>query len=153
MTDLHKSNLRKDGLRTDPGEGEARDHDLRARFAALRREEEEHIPMFAVPSSAEIRRGHGWTAGRLAGAGACAIAIVAAVSLLGHITHHPTEEGPSAVSITAWRAPTDFLLKTPGSELLQTVPAIGEWHDYAVVPEGVSGRRGKQGRKRKRESE
>jgi hypothetical protein len=29
-------------------------------------------------------------------------------------------------SIVTWKAPTDFLLRTPGSELLSTVPQIPE---------------------------
>ena len=33
---------------------------------------------------------------------------------------------PSALSLTDWHSPTDFLLTTPGSELLHAVPHIGE---------------------------
>jgi hypothetical protein len=31
---------------------------------------------------------------------------------------------PSTMSITEWRAPTDVLLRTPGAELVQTVPTL-----------------------------
>jgi hypothetical protein len=33
---------------------------------------------------------------------------------------------PVTESIVTWKAPTDFLLRTPGSELLSTVPQIPE---------------------------
>ena len=34
------------------------------------------------------------------------------------------EVAPSTMSITEWRAPTDILLRTPGAELVQTVPTL-----------------------------
>jgi hypothetical protein len=43
----------------------------------------------------------------------------------------------TVASITEWKAPTDFLLETPGRELLRTVPRFGElkadgWSGYAA---------------------
>jgi len=35
--------------------------------------------------------------------------------------------GGPEISITEWKSSTDFLLRTPGLELLETVPRIGEW--------------------------
>jgi hypothetical protein len=35
--------------------------------------------------------------------------------------------GIREISITEWRSPTDFLLRTPGEEILQVIPRIGEW--------------------------
>ncbi len=50
----------------------------------------------------------------------------------------------SATSITEWKAPTDFLLETPGSELLRTVPQIGNWQGYSM---GAGRRRKPAGKK------
>jgi hypothetical protein len=42
------------------------------------------------------------------------------------VTRRPETGPPWAPSIEDWTAPTDFLLETPGIELLETVPSIGE---------------------------
>jgi hypothetical protein len=44
---------------------------------------------------------------------------------------HPTAKGPgnllaTAEAISNWRSPTEFLLDTPGSSLLKTVPKVGD---------------------------
>ncbi len=36
------------------------------------------------------------------------------------------EEPPRAVALADWKSPTDFLLKTPGAELLNSTPALTE---------------------------
>src|SRR6476659_5864137 len=43
----------------------------------------------------------------------------------------------SVASLAEWKAPTDFLLETPGRELLRTVPEIGEWRGYTVALPGT----------------
>jgi hypothetical protein len=76
------------------------------------------------------------TFARAAWALAAATAAVAVLlALRGGSVLHPTESGrtPSsedetlrlAASLTAWEAPTDFLLSTPGSEFLQSAPRLG----------------------------
>jgi len=108
------------------------DRDLRARFAALREEEAAHAPEFALPTPQRRRR----FAGSLTPVAECALAIVAAIFVLRFVALEPRRPSPPVASLTEWRAPTDFLLDTPGRELLRTVPAIGEWSDYtkAVSP-------------------
>ncbi len=50
----------------------------------------------------------------------------------------------TVASITEWKAPTDFLLETPGSELLRTVPEIGQWHFYSAMPGAMPSPAGKK---------
>jgi hypothetical protein len=45
------------------------------------------------------------------------------------------EQAPA--SITSWKPATDFLLQTPGRELVDGVPAIGEWDGVAFSPRDV----------------
>jgi hypothetical protein len=106
---------------------------LRKRFASLRQEEQQQVPTFAslwgrrrlVQRSKVL-----WFA-----AGACALVTVAAILLLR--SERPNREEVLTVSITEWKAPTDFLLETPGREILQVVPEIGRWRGYtAATPPG-----------------
>jgi len=54
--------------------------------------------------------------------------MVAAILFLRSPGREPKPRAPKPVtSIIEWKAPTDFLLATPGSELLRTVPQIGNW--------------------------
>jgi hypothetical protein len=106
------------------------DRDLYEAFQALRREEEAGVPRFALPAVAA----HGRYP--LAVATACLIAVLAAALWLMP-GHHARSGRPerAAASITSWTPPTDFLLKTPGRELVEGVPSIGEWQGMAVVAE------------------
>ncbi|HEY8130290.1 MAG TPA: hypothetical protein VII12_00235 [Thermoanaerobaculia bacterium] len=85
------------------------DDRLRQAFAELRREEAAHVPPFRVDG----RRGR-WPATRLA----FALLVLMIVAMI--FRHHNTPQP----SIAEWRAPTDFLLKTPGQELLTSVPHL-----------------------------
>jgi hypothetical protein len=74
--------------------------------------------------------------GRLVAATVCLATIVAAgVWLLprSRVAQEPNPE-LAAAGITSWKPATDFLLNTPGRELLDGVPAIGEWHGAAMAP-------------------
>lgn len=106
------------------------DDGLRHRFAVLRREEEQHAPKFAALWKARPgarRRQVRWFA-------AAACALIALLAFLWiRLVERPPEE-ITAASITEWKAPTDFLLETPGRELLRTVPEIGQWHVYTAMP-------------------
>jgi hypothetical protein len=112
------------------------DRDLYECFAAVRREEEARVPPFSIPSSTV----HGWgLSGKLVAAAAClAMMIAAAVWLLSgyRVVHHGLNggRGQAVASITSWKPETDFLLDTPGHELLEGVPAIGEWHGPVSAP-------------------
>ncbi len=54
--------------------------------------------------------------------GAAAGVVIAAVWLANTRSFSPSTHTPT---IATWRAPTDVLLRTPGSELLGTMPALG----------------------------
>jgi hypothetical protein len=112
-----------------------RDDDLRNRFATLRREEEALAPQFAVPAprrAAHVRR---WSVGKVIAVTVCLATLAAAVFLLRPV---PPKRQPGAgmpeVSLLEWRPHTDFLLQTPGQELLHSVPAIGALPDFRQPP-------------------
>jgi hypothetical protein len=128
--DLRGGGLRDDGLRDD----DLRDDDLRMRFAALRREEEMLAPAFELPRGDLAARGWRWSAGTLMAAAVCAITITVAVVLLRLVPAAPRGSNSSPVaSLSQWRSPTDFLLETPGREMLRSVPAIGVWQEPGKV--------------------
>jgi hypothetical protein len=104
------------------------DKDLRERFAALRREEEAQAPDFVVLTGRRQRQ----RVAKLIPISVCLAAILAAaIFLVRPVLQKPVQKPVGAVaSITEWKAPTDFLLETPGRELLRNVPAIGDWRDY-----------------------
>ena len=109
-----------------------RDDDLRDRFAALRREEEAQAPEFAVFSPGVAGHGRRRSRVKIMAVAACLVTVAAVVFWLRFVPQKAERApGKPAVSLTEWRAPTDFLLETPGRELLRTVPAIGVWHDYS----------------------
>jgi hypothetical protein len=106
--------------------GDEDDGDLREAFAVLRREDAKATPAFEAVR-ARLRAGPR----RLALGGLLAAASVAAV-VLGVVVRR-ADPPPPTVSLGQWVAPTDFLLDTPGREILQTVPRIGGVHDPRSV--------------------
>ena len=87
--------------------------DLRQLFHRLRDEE---LPVAGFQSPARKRQratGNWWRA----------VIATALVLIIIAITH---QRPPAAESIVTWKAPTDFLLRTPGSEVLSAVPQIPE---------------------------
>lgn len=99
--------------------------DLRAAFAVVRREDAAGAPPFEAVLAASRRATHRrrpWLVPALTGTMA---AVVVAVAVLT-VARRPEPRPPWAPSIEDWTAPTDFLLETPGMELLETVPSIGE---------------------------
>ena len=108
------------------------DTDLRNRFAELRREEEARTPGFRLPSPRGVASR--LRLGRLVALAASLAVSVACVFLVRLMWRPEQLPGKPAVSLTEWKAPTDFLLETPGRELLRTVPAIGVWHDRSQQP-------------------
>jgi hypothetical protein len=125
-----------------------RDDDLRARFTKLRREEEAQTPEFAFPSPGWAGRGRRWSAGKLIAGAVCLGMMLAAVFLLRLVPLRPDRElGQPVASLTDWRSPTDFLLETPGRELLRSVPAIGVWHDYTKASRPIQRQKHPQVRK------
>ena len=84
---------------------------MRDAFHRLRDEELAHVPPFRVARAAP-----NWRPLLVA----LAIVVITIVAIV-HYRRPPVTE-----SIVTWKAPTDFLLRTPGSELLSTVPQIPE---------------------------
>jgi hypothetical protein len=111
------------------------DLDLRERFAALRQEEAAQTPEFdlhRVPARERRRR---LSPARIFAVTACvAVAVSVALWLRPASSRQQPEPGSPVVSITEWKAPTDFLLETPGRDLLRTVPAIGAWDEDVKAP-------------------
>lgn len=100
------------------------DQEIRAQFAALSREDAQRAPDFERVLK-RSRRGPASGVGVLAAASFLLLAaMVAAVVQISHRARRAPQE--ATLSLADWRAPTDFLLNTPGRELLRTVPRIGE---------------------------
>ena len=89
--------------------------DLRELFHRLR-EEELPVARFQLPAgNRQPATGNRWRA----------FAVVALLAIvIAFSVHH--RRPPVTESIVTWKAPTDFLLRTPGSEILSTVPRIPE---------------------------
>ncbi len=104
------------------------DRDLREAFAGLRREEQAQITeLHRLLERARVGRVR-----RSPRALAPVLVSVAALAALGlivargfHLSEPATPPGTeSAMSLSAWTAPTAFLLRTPGHALLSTLPAF-----------------------------
>ena len=116
------------------------DRDLYEGFQALRREEKALVPPISMPARTAHRHGQRrLLAGGLVVAVACVTVLIAGtlwllpglqIGFRGQ--NHSREQ--AAASITMWKPATDFLLDTPGRELLQHVPTIGEWNGEGIAP-------------------
>jgi hypothetical protein len=97
------------------------EHELRERFAALRREESAGPPEFhGMLAAARTRPRSGRRdVGFLA---AAALVVIALVAMLTVRHGHRTPVDLAGVRV---HVPTDFLLQVPGAELLRTVPRLG----------------------------
>lgn len=104
------------------------DQDLRERFAALRREEAERVPHFTMLE--QRRPAKPWPLWKPAMA-FVALALAAALFLKFDQRPGPLSRGPS---ITEWKSPTDFLLQTPGREVLTHVPVFAQWPANTIIP-------------------
>jgi hypothetical protein len=94
------------------------DRELTAAFSALRREEQEQFPAFAEVvrrGRARSRRSASSGHPRLLWAAAAAIVLAVLAAWLGLRLQAPAAPAPS---LAEWRSPTDFLLETPGQEIL-----------------------------------
>jgi hypothetical protein len=117
-----------------PGPDAGLDSELRRRFAALRRQEAETAPGFgALWRRAVAARGRHPRPAPLAALAAVAVAIALAALIvvtrpwarIGGLPPAAPPQAGSAPLITAWRSPTDFLLRTPGEEVLSSTPSFG----------------------------
>jgi hypothetical protein len=104
------------------------DSRLRDRFALMRSDDAARTPAFAQLLQ-RARPGVRYPAFRLR-AGAVAVtasllAVFAAVTLWQVPHVHTTTSGTAVPPLAAWRSPTEFLLDTPGREVLRLVPEFG----------------------------
>ena len=101
------------------------ENEIRHRFAQLREADRVRAPGFAqIYGRARARRSWGATLRvRPLLIGAVAAVAIAAVWLAHSRSFSPST---ATVTIANWRAPTDVLLRTPGSELLGTMPALNK---------------------------
>jgi hypothetical protein len=108
------------------------DVDLREAFAALRREDADLAPPFRAPASGPVARTRrrARTLRALLATGALAASMVVGLWTWRRGTPAP----PPTVSMEVWIAPTDFLLSTPGRELLHSVPRLVEPSSMAASP-------------------
>jgi hypothetical protein len=97
--------------------------DIRDRFVQLREVDRVSAPGFAQTCGrARARKTRGVTRRvRPLVLGAAAVIAIVAFSLAHSRSFSPSTPMPAIVT---WRAPTDVLLRTPGSELLGTMPAL-----------------------------
>ena len=96
------------------------DSRLRTHFANLREEDRSSAPSFSRTAAAAgfSRRSSSWRI-VLAAMSALAVAVMLAVR-----THRSTDVFPR--ELAAWSSPTAFLLETPGKQLLNRTPRLGE---------------------------
>jgi hypothetical protein len=108
------------------------DREFRELYARLKAEDRAHTPPYRAPMRAEPRR-RPWSP---------RIAVAAAIVLIALILARPDAPPPHAfqpdLRRSTWRSPTDFLLETPGSELLRTVPVVGSPHFWTPELPGRS---------------
>ena len=97
------------------------DTDLRERFAQLRAEERMGIPRFQVTARSRKPR----IVWRLVAAPALLLLIIILIlTIRPRPTSFSDSDRMAARTVAAWHPPTDFLLRTPGSEMLTTTPRI-----------------------------
>lgn len=94
-------------------------NDLNDRFRELREEEQRAAPSFATilsrPPAPHVHLA------RIA----AAISFVGLLTLAVLLSRDP-HTAPSSFVMPPWQAPTDFLLRTPGIELVESTPRIGD---------------------------
>jgi hypothetical protein len=95
------------------------ENDLRTSFANLREEDRSAAPPFGRTAAAVSYRRRSFLPIALAAMPVLAIAVMLAVR-----THRATETIPR--DLAAWSSPTAFLLETPGKQLLNQTPRLGE---------------------------
>jgi len=95
--------------------------DLRERFAQLRAEERHLVPRFDQEPR-ERKRRVSWRA--IAATAVLFLVVIISITSRPRRASFSDSDRASARSVAEWRPPTDFLLRTPGSEMLTTTPHI-----------------------------
>jgi hypothetical protein len=107
------------------------DNELRRQFAELRNADKDRAPAFAQIYGRARARVSSRRTPRLRKTprlrplvlAAAAVVVIAALSVAYGRSTTPSTTTPA---IATWRAPTDVLLQTPGSELLGVMPALSK---------------------------
>ena len=105
------------------------DRELRKLFAQLKGEDRARTPSFRAPAMRVAPRRRPIVR----------VALAAAIVVIAVVLARPDQTprimaGPAVdLGTTAWRSPTDFLLNTPGSELLRSVPSVGSPDDWTPM--------------------
>lgn len=95
--------------------------DIRERFADLRAEERAFIPRFDWMR----HRRRPYVAWRMiAVTAALLLVVIATILVRAPSTEFSASDRAAVRSVADWHPPTDFLLRTPGSEMLTTTPHI-----------------------------
>jgi hypothetical protein len=96
------------------------ERDLQARFHELRNEELRLAPRF------RLQRGRRVAPRRLVATAAALIllVLVAVITVRSRRTTFSDSDHAAVRKLAAWHPPTDFLLQTPGSEILVRTPVI-----------------------------
>ena len=102
------------------------ENEIRQRFAQLREADRESAPDFAqtYARARSRRRTRAIHRVRPVVIAAAAAVVLAAIRLVNTRSFSSVPATPTIATIAAWRAPTDVLLRTPGSELLGEMPAL-----------------------------
>ena len=96
------------------------DTDLRARFHELRDEVNASAPPFLATATPKTkRRPVRWALGTVGATAALALLLWTTVFRSGR-----PAESIIDLSLVAWTAPSDYLLETPGRDLLRSLPEI-----------------------------
>jgi hypothetical protein len=102
------------------------DRDVRELFARLKEEDRAHTPSFRMPT----RKQRSWSPRLVA---AAVIALIAFVLARPDPPPQNVSRGVVRLDRSTWRSPTDFLLNTPGSELMRTVPTVGSPDSWGPI--------------------
>lgn len=112
------------------------DDDLRKRFEELRGDDAQVAPQFHIP------RGRRALRPGLPAASAMILilsaVLLAAIGMRERSTTFSESDRMIVQSVAAWRAPTRFLLRTPGEEFLTTTPLIPDAGGVLLSSKGVS---------------
>ena len=105
------------------------DRELRELFSRLKREDRARVPSYRTPVARVAPR---WRP-------AARLAVAAAIVLIALVIGRPDRTPPTMarqlvdLGAASWKSPTDFLLITPGSELLRSMPAVGSPDDWTPI--------------------
>jgi hypothetical protein len=109
------------------------DSDLREIFSVLRAEDRHLGTSFRAVLERSRSRGRATSRRWVAAASLAAVGTVIVVALVNTMNRpSPRLWMQPSLSATSWRAPTDFLLETPGRELLGSMPSLGSPTDWPL---------------------